>query len=142
MSFLTNAGFARFLPALALSCAIGLISASKAQASSEADFRMYCSGCHGESGRGDGAKAFGLSVKPPDLTGLKARNGGVFPRERLRRIIDGREDIKLHQDREMPVWGTWFKLEAEEGLGGAEGDNATVQKRIEGLIDFLESLQN
>jgi hypothetical protein len=103
---------------------------------------MYCSGCHGENGRGDGAKAFGLSVKPPDLTRLKARNGGVFPRERLRRIIDGREDIKLHEDREMPVWGQWFKLEAEEGLGGAEGDNATVRKRIEGLIDFLESLQD
>ena len=136
MAFLTNAGV------VALSCAIGLISAGEAQASPEADFRMYCSGCHGENGRGDGAKAFGLSVKPPDLTRLKARNGGVFPRERLRRIIDGREDIKLHEDREMPVWGQWFRLEAEEGLGGAEGDNATVRKRIEGLIDFLYSLQN
>lgn len=142
MSCLKHVAVAGFLPALALSCAIGLVSAGKAQASSEADFRMYCSGCHGENGRGDGAKAFGLSVKPPDLTGLKARNGGVFPRERLRRIIDGREDIKLHEDREMPVWGQWFEMEAEEGLGGAEDDNATVRKRIEGLIDFLESLQN
>src|SRR4029453_14327774 len=119
MSFLTHAGVAGFLPALALSCAIGFPSAGKAAASSEADFRMYCSGCHGENGRGDGAKTFGLGVMPPDLTRLKARNGGVFPRERLRRIIDGREDIKLHVDREMPVWGQWFKLEGEEGLGGA-----------------------
>ncbi len=87
------------------------------------------------------AKAFGLSVEPPDLTTLKARNGGVFPRERLLCIIDGREDIKVHVEREMPVWGQWFKMEAEDGLGGAEGDEATVRKRVESLIDFIESLQ-
>jgi hypothetical protein len=126
----------------ALSCVLALALAPSVSATPEADFRMYCASCHGEDGRGGGAKAFGLSVAPPDLTSLKARNGGVFPRERLHRIIDGREEIALHLDREMPSWGIWFKMEAEEGLGGAEGDNATVKKRIENLIDFLESLQN
>jgi hypothetical protein len=32
-------------------------------------------------------------------------------------------------------------MEAEEDLGGAEGDEGTVQRRISNLIDFLESLQ-
>jgi hypothetical protein len=141
MSILTRILIAIFFSISALSCALGLTVAAKAEPSAEADFRMSCSSCHGEDGRGGGSKAFGLSVEPPDLTTLTARNGGVFPRERLRRIIDGREDIKLHVDREMPVWGELFKMDAEEGLGGAEGDNATVQKRIDSLIDFIGSLQ-
>lgn len=107
----------------------------------EHDFRLYCSNCHGDSGRGDGPKTFGLSGPAPDLTRLSERNGGVFPRERLQAIIDGREILKNHGDREMPVWGLWFKMEAEEDLGGAEGDEGTVQRRITSLIDFLETLQ-
>jgi len=109
--------------------------------SGEADFRMSCSACHGEDGRGHGAKDFGLSVEPPDLTTLRRHNNGAFPRERLRRIIDGREDIKIHRDREMPVWGQVFKRDAEEGLGGGEGDDDAVARRIEALIDFIESFQ-
>ena len=109
--------------------------------SAERDFRLYCSTCHGESGRGDGPKTFGLSGPAPDLTGLSLRNGGVFPRERLQAIIDGREILKNHGEREMPVWGLWFKMEAEEDLGGAEGDEGTVQRRIMALIDFLQTLQ-
>lgn len=108
----------------------------------EHDFRLYCSNCHGEEGRGDGPKTFGLSGPAPDLTKLSERNGGVFPRERLQAIIDGREILKNHGDREMPVWGVWFKMEAEEDLGGAEGDEGTVQRRIRALIDFLETLQS
>jgi hypothetical protein len=113
----------------------------KAEPSGEVDFRMSCATCHGEDGRGDGVKAFGLSAEPPDLTLLKRRNDGDFPQERLRHIIDGREDIETHGDREMPVWGQLFKLDAEEGLGGAEGDDAAVERRIDAVIDFIESLQ-
>jgi hypothetical protein len=108
----------------------------------EHDFRLYCSDCHGEDGRGDGPKTFGLSGPAPGLTGLASRNGGVFPRERLQAVIDGREIVKNHGSREMPVWGLWFKMEAEEDLGGAEGDESTVQRRITALIDFLETLQD
>ena len=114
---------------------------SAVSSTAEHDFRLYCSNCHGEGGRGDGPKTFGLSGPPPDLTRLSERNGGVFPRERLQAIIDGREILKNHGDREMPVWGVWFKMEAEEDLGGAEGDEGTVQRRITNLIDFLETLQ-
>jgi mono/diheme cytochrome c family protein len=113
-----------------------------AESSAEHAFQLYCSNCHGDGGRGDGPMALDLTVPPPDLTKLSVRNGGVFPRERLQEIIDGRESLKNHGDREMPVWGKWFKMEAEEGLGGAEGDEGTVQRRITALIDFLETLQS
>ncbi len=112
-----------------------------ADGSGEHAFQLYCSSCHGDGGRGDGPMALNLTVPPPDLTKLSKRNGGGFPRERLRAIIDGRETLKNHGDREMPVWGIWFKMEAEDDLGGAEGDEGTVQRRIAALIDFLETLQ-
>jgi len=42
-----------------------------------------------------------------DLTMYTARNGGVFPGERLRQIIAGRGPA-AHGDRTMPVWGVAF----------------------------------
>jgi hypothetical protein len=108
--------------------------------SGEHDFNLYCASCHGEDGRGGGPKAFGLSVKPPDLTTLTARHGS-FPADRIARIIDGRDVIAAHEEREMPVWGTLFKLEAGEELGQAQGDDGTVARRIANLIDYIGTLQ-
>ena len=89
----------KFRPVLALLSGAVLWSASPATVAQTAletfDFgrREYvsnCSGCHGPSGRGDGAfKAF-LSVSPPDLTRLSQRNQGQFPQQRIYRTIDGR----------------------------------------------------
>lgn len=108
--------------------------------SGEHDFNMYCASCHGEDARGNGPKAFTLAVKPPDLTSLTARHG-AFPRDRLARMIDGRDPVPGHGDREMPVWGVWFKAESAQELGGAEGDEASVQRRVDNLIDYIEGLQ-
>jgi mono/diheme cytochrome c family protein len=111
-----------------------------APASPESTFRVYCANCHGEAGRGDGVLAFGLSKPALDLTRISARNGGSFPRERIVRIIDGREETSAHGEREMPVWGDWFELEATSQVG-ADKDPAAIKKRIDGLVDFLESIQ-
>jgi hypothetical protein len=109
--------------------------------SAEAAFQLYCAPCHGEDGRGDGPLAFGLSTPPPDLTMLTIRNGGRFPREKLAGLIDGREEIKAHTgEREMPVWGEWFRLEGMEGLGGPV-DEEDIRMRIEKLLILLESMQ-
>jgi hypothetical protein len=108
--------------------------------SGEGDFNMYCASCHGEDGKGNGPKAFGLSAPLPDLTQLTARYGS-FPRERLIRLIDGRDQIAGHMDREMPVWGVWFKEEAAAELGGAEGDEGSVTRRVNNLVDYVDSLQ-
>ena len=137
----------RLRPLLAL-CALGLVfpaqlhaqEASNAAVSGEADFNMYCASCHGEDGKGDGPKAFGLSKPVPDITTLTERYGR-FPADKLARLIDGRDQVEGHLDREMPVWGVWFKEEAAAELGGAEGDEASVARRVENLIGHIESLQ-
>lgn len=108
--------------------------------SGEHDFNMYCASCHGEDARGDGPKAFTLARKPPNLTTLTERYG-QFPRDKLARMIDGREPIPGHGEREMPVWGVWFKAESAQELGGAEGDERSVQRRVDNLIDYIAGLQ-
>ena len=128
---------------LALALAAGSAQAadvSNGLISGEADFKMYCASCHGETGKGDGPKSFGLSTPAPDLTTLTARYG-AFPRERLAERVDGRAPLAGHGTREMPVWGVWFKEEAADGLGGAEGDDSTVARRVANLIDYIATLQ-
>ena len=114
---------------------------SVAAQSIDTQFHLYCAGCHGETGIGDGPIVDTLEKRPADLTTLAQRNGGVFPRERVLRIVDGREEVKQHGSRDMPVWGEWFKLEAGDGLGGATGSEEQVRLRIEKMVDYLETLQ-
>src|SRR5688500_13634237 len=71
-------------------------------------FRTYLASCHGTSARGDGPLAEQLRRIPPDLTRFTARNGGLFPSERVHRIVDGR-DVPAHGDGEMPVSGDAFR---------------------------------
>ena len=93
-------------------------------------FRTYCATCHGAAGRGDGAMAGQLRRMPPDLTTFATRNGGVFPAERVRQVIDG-TGIAAHGDREMPVWGAVFK----------RSGNSDVTARIEAIVRYLQGLQ-
>jgi mono/diheme cytochrome c family protein len=97
-------------------------------------FRSYCASCHGADGRGAGPVANELRRLPPNLTTYAKRNGGVFPSERLRQIIDGR-GVSSHGDREMPVWGNAFK---RTGDGLSEG---ALRLRIEAIVDYLASMQ-
>jgi mono/diheme cytochrome c family protein len=137
--------------ALAIAAAIALLlglSAANAQeqeqeigVSGERDFRMYCASCHGENAQGNGPTAEVLTIAPPDLTGLTKGSDGTFPAERIEKLIDGREEMAAHGSREMPVWGEWFKMEAAEGLGGAEGPETEVKRRITNVIDYLQSIQ-
>jgi mono/diheme cytochrome c family protein len=97
-------------------------------------FRTYCASCHGTNARGDGPLAAQLRRTPPDLTQYTRNNGGMFPSERVYRIIEGR-DIPSHGDREMPVWGDVFKLAPDtQGAGG-------VSARIDAVVRYLESIQ-
>jgi len=125
----------------AISLGMGSAHADDLTRSGEADFNMYCADCHGEDARGNGPRAFGLSIPPPDLTRLAERYDGAFPREQVTALIDGRASVSGHGSREMPVWGNWFKIEAEEGLGGAEGDEGSIRKRINALVEYLITIQ-
>jgi len=95
-------------------------------------FQEHCSGCHGSGGTG--AAPAGLRRQPPDLTQFTARNGGVFPSERVARIIDGR-DVASHGDREMPVWGFAFRA-TRDGLTQEQ-----VAARIAAIVKYLEAIQ-
>lgn len=97
-------------------------------------FSQHCASCHGPTGAGNGPLADRFRQPPPDLTRFTERNGGVFPSERVGRIIDGRE-VPPHRDREMPVWGNAFRSTPE----GLSPD--AVKARIAAIVAFLEAIQ-
>jgi mono/diheme cytochrome c family protein len=107
-------------------------AAATAPADGAALFRNYCAACHGTTGRGDGPMAGQLRRAPPNLTTFATRNGGVFPAERLRQVIDG-TGVPSHGDRDMPVWGAVFK---RLPVGGKD-----AQDRIDAVVRFLQELQ-
>ena len=90
--------------------------------------------CSFPEGRGNGPMAQQLRRRPADLTSYTARNGGVFPDERLRRIIDGR-DVSSHGDPAMPVWGDVFSRTRERLTDEA------VNARIGAIVDYLRTIQ-
>jgi cytochrome c553 len=96
-------------------------------------FRQHCASCHGPSGHG-GSSAVSSRRAPPDLTKFAMRNGGIFPSERLARIIDGR-DAPSHIDGGMPVWGNTFRRATKDG------SDENAKARIEALVRFLQSIQ-
>ncbi len=98
-------------------------------------FDAYCASCHGTQGDGNGPAAASMRRRPPNITGLAQANGGVFPAERVRRIVDGRE-IESHGNREMPVWGDAFKA-----TKGGRGEGA-VRDRIASIVRYLASIQS
>jgi mono/diheme cytochrome c family protein len=110
-----------------------LQSPASAQMTGAQLFRTYCASCHGENARGTGPMSGQLRRAAPDLTTFTARNGGMFPRERVRQMIEGRGPA-VHGDRAMPVWGDVFRRQP-----GAAND--TVAARIEALVAFLQSIQ-
>lgn len=107
----------------------------------KADFRTYCAACHGVSARGDGTVAEFLTIAAPDLTRLRKLNAGIFPREKVTEVIDGRADVKVHGPRDMPVWGDWFSVEAATADVDRETRELIVRDRITSLVNYIESIQ-
>jgi mono/diheme cytochrome c family protein len=98
-------------------------------------FRTYCASCHGPSALGDGPLAAAMRRKPSNLAEILKRNGGVFPADKVFRIIDGRTKVAGHGGPDMPVWGDVFTRAAD--VKGPEG----VKARIDSLVVFLETIQ-
>jgi mono/diheme cytochrome c family protein len=107
----------------------------------KADFLTYCASCHGASGVGDGPVAEFLALEPANLTKLSRKNNGVFPRERIAAVIDGREAVKVHGPRDMPVWGDWFSVEADAPGLRAQERELVIQARIDALVRYIETIQ-
>jgi mono/diheme cytochrome c family protein len=97
-------------------------------------YRTWCASCHGVTAQGNGPLAPMMRRPVSDLTQIAAKNGGMFPTARVRRIVDGRE-VEAHGDPDMPIWGTAFKSTRD---GYSE---ASVRARIDAIVKFLESIQ-
>jgi mono/diheme cytochrome c family protein len=108
---------------------------ARAAANGAHTYKAYCAVCHGRTGHGDGPLSASLRVTPADLTRISKRNRGVFPFDKMAKIIDGREHVKGHGDSDMPVWGDAF-LESREGY-----DEAKVKEKIRELAHYLASIQ-
>lgn len=98
-------------------------------------FATYCASCHGADARGGGPVADTLRTRPPNLTQFALKNHGVFPVERLHRIIDGYDQsVRAHGSMEMPVWGDAFRK--REGLS-----DEAARARIEAIVRYLGLIQ-
>jgi mono/diheme cytochrome c family protein len=101
------------------------------------EYLTHCATCHGLQGKGDGPMSTILTVVPADLTQLRKKHDGEFPFWRVYKIIDGRDLVRGHGARNMPVWGAEFLREE----GGGSLDEDQVIGRILGLVYYLQSLQ-
>ena len=120
----------------------GMLAVVQAQetevaAAGKPSFERYCAVCHGREGKGDGPAMNMLTLKPADLTQLSKRNQGTFPFWKTYRVIDGREEIKGHGRRDMPIWGAEFRAEATSSMSA----QTQVRGRILELLYYLQSQQ-
>jgi cytochrome c553 len=94
-------------------------------------YTTYCAVCHGKEGKGDGPAAKALTKVPADLTKLSERNKGQFPEVRVRRYIEGADEVAAHGSRDMPMWGDLFRSLNRD----------TAQIRVEALAEYLQAMQ-
>ncbi len=110
------------------------------------EFLGKCAMCHGQSGKGDGGITDLLKKAPADLTVLTKNNGGVFPFDRVYTVINGREVVKGHGERDMPIWGDVYSAErtraAEYYVDVPYDMEMYARARILALIDYLNRLQS
>jgi mono/diheme cytochrome c family protein len=117
--------------------AVGLAQDEVVLKNGQREYQAYCATCHGAQGKGDGPMSTILTVAPADLTQIGKKNNGEFPFWRVYKIIDGRDMVRGHGARGMPVWGAYFL--SEEGGGYLDEDR--VIGRVLGLVYYLQSIQ-
>ena len=104
--------------------AVVLLLAQTAEAQDKAEGRKYyvtyCSGCHGESGRGDGPAAESLPVKPANHTDGAAMKQ-LSDKFLLEIILKG--GASVGKSPFMPAWG-----------------NQLREKQVRDIIAYLRSL--
>ncbi len=122
--------------------AVGFFNAASAQEMGygEAEFRDSCAVCHGVEGKGDGPLSDELQTPPTDLTRLAEKNGGEFPYYLVFAVIDGRSIVRVHGERDMPVWGRQF-IDDDVKVYGPNGGEIVTTERIHELAGYVQSLQ-
>ncbi len=106
------------------------------------EYEIRCSFCHGMDAKGHGVFSEALKVAPPDLTMLAKKNGGVFPAERISRIIDGRVEIASHGPRDMPIWGMRYAADAAKRFVDIPYAQETyIRASVLLLVEYLSRIQ-
>lgn len=103
--------------------------------------RIYaanCAHCHGARGQGDGIAAGDLPIPVPDLTGLSAAHGGVFPAERVLETVHGYPG-KFHRGS-MPEFGQELSGPVVEWRTPS-GEIIMTPKGLLDVVSYVESLQ-
>jgi len=109
----------------------------------KSEYDGSCAVCHGLTGKGNGPMMSRLVNRAPDLTVLAKNNNGVFPFDRVYQIIDGRQEVKSHGSRDMPVWGRHFNMQSSiyfENYPPQDTESA-ARSRILALTEYLYRLQ-
>ena len=104
------------------------------------EYELACMPCHGINGRGDGPLGRGANPPPSDLSTIARRTGGRFPFARVRAAIDGRDDVRAHGPRTMPVWGNRYRRRSDP-LDSASAIERSALRRIDSLVRYLKSIQ-
>ncbi len=129
---------------------LAIISSSSAYAGVSAtmgksEYRNACAVCHGLDGK---SSSFidQLKKAPSDLTLLARKNSGKFPAERVAAMIDGRELVKAHGERDMPIWGDRYGKDSVRAAAyycdvPYMDTEKFVQSRVNALMDYLMSIQ-
>lgn len=81
-----------------------------------------------------------LAIATPDLTGLAARNRGVFPLEAVARQIDGRDAVLAHGG-DMPIFGPFLDSDRSIAFKLPSGQPMMTGLPLANVIVYLESLQ-
>jgi hypothetical protein len=109
----------------------------------EMEYFSGCAPCHGRDAEGPLAEQ--LKAAPADLTQLAKKNGGVFPLNAVYEKIDGRQEVKAHGTREMPILGyryVPFPIGADQAFNRSLPDpEPMIRERILSLIDYLNRIQ-
>lgn len=127
---------------LALAVSLPVLSADKLDIG-KVEYDQSCASCHGLDGKGKGPFSEAMQLTVPDISTLAKRNGGVFPVSRVYDVIDGREAVKAHGTRDMPIWGKHYSVSAAPRYDDyAYNPEAAVRGRILSLIDYLYRLQS
>lgn len=106
------------------------------------EYVSRCAVCHGERGKGDGPLNASLKTPAPDLSKIQKNNVGVFPFDRIYRVIDGREVVAAHGPPDMPVWGSGITVNLTTGFRvNPKQRESYVRGLIIALIGYIYSLQ-
>lgn len=107
-------------------------------AGGELEYQNHCAICHGVDGKGNGIMSKYLTIRPSDLTQIAKKNAGRFPFWQVYRTIDGREEVRGHGTRDMPIWGDRFRADAG---GNDSASRSQAAGRTLGLVFYLQHIQ-